>query len=58
MAKISELPAAGPLTGTETMPIVQGGDMVQAPFAEVVGAIADEGDAQIARVTTDRKSVV
>lgn len=53
MAKISELPAAGPLTGTETMPIVQGGDMVQAPFAEVVGAIADEGDAQIARVTTE-----
>lgn len=53
MAKISELPLAAPLTGPETMPIVQDGEMVRAPFSEVLGAIADEGDAQVLRVTTE-----
>lgn len=36
MAKISELPLAAPLTGTETVPIVQGGAMAQAPFGEML----------------------
>lgn len=52
MAKISELPAAGPLTGTETMPIVQGGAMKQAPFADVLDAIDDAGSTQVAAVNT------
>ncbi|MFN3456469.1 MAG: hypothetical protein ACK4Z8_02690 [Novosphingobium sp.] len=50
MSKISQLPAAGPLTGTETMPIVQDGDMVQAPFANVLDEIDDAGGAQVAAV--------
>lgn len=36
MAKITELSAAGPLTGAELVPVVQGGEMVQAPFADVL----------------------
>lgn len=53
MAKISELPASGPLTGNETMPIVQGGAMKQAPFAGVIDAITVSGDAQVARVEAE-----
>lgn len=36
MAKISELPVAGPLTGEEAMPIVQGGAAKQVPFDTVL----------------------
>lgn len=50
MSKISELPAAGPLTGTETMPLVQDGTAKQAPFADVLASIGTEADTQIARV--------
>lgn len=35
MAKISLLPLAGPLNGSETMPIVQSGAMKQAPIADI-----------------------
>lgn len=44
MAKISELPSAAPLTGTETMPIVQGGVTKQAEFSEVLASIDEAGN--------------
>nr|DAI68393.1 MAG TPA: hypothetical protein [Caudoviricetes sp.] len=53
MAKITELPAAGPLTGAETMPVVQDGETKQAEFSEVLAAIGAEGDVQVARVTAE-----
>lgn len=50
MAKISELPLAGPLTGAETMPIVQNGEMAQAPFSDVLASIGDAGDQAILEI--------
>jgi hypothetical protein len=45
MAKITGLPLSGPLTGTETMPIVQGGFMKQAPVSDVCFRIAKDSEA-------------
>lgn len=50
MAKISLLPAAGPLTGAETMPIVQDDETKQARFSDVLAVIEAEGDVQVVRV--------
>lgn len=55
MAKITEAPLAGPLTGAETMPIVQDGDMKRVPFDTVLdtqmAAVGAAGDAKIALAT-------
>lgn len=42
MAKITELPAAGPITGTDTLPIVQGAGMFKTPVNALMAAIEAE----------------
>lgn len=62
MAKISELPTAGPLTGAETMPIVQDGDMKRVPFdtvlAQQLATLVDEGAIQTSAVTVAGTTLV
>ena len=41
MAKITELPLAGPLSGAETVPLVQGDEMKQAAIGELVDAAVE-----------------
>ncbi|MBA4353569.1 MAG: hypothetical protein C0409_02645 [Novosphingobium sp.] len=57
MAKISELPAAGPLTGAELMPVVQGGQAKQAPFGEILtqqqAVLAAAASVQITALQTE-----
>lgn len=43
MTKISQLPAAGPITGTEMVPVVQGGVTKQAAFSGLVGPMGPTG---------------
>lgn len=56
MAKITELPTAGPIAGEETLPIVQDGETKQAPYSDLVdaltGAVAHEGAAQLTAIAT------
>lgn len=51
MPKISELPLAGPLTGAEALPVVQGGNTRRANIVDflqgAVGAAIDEAVAQV-----------
>lgn len=54
MAKISLLDPAGPLTGAETMPIVQGGDTRRVPFLDVLDVIEAAGAEQLAALTAER----
>lgn len=44
MTKITELPDAGPITGLETLPIVQGGQTRQAPIGLVIGAAEEQAN--------------
>lgn len=48
---ISALPAAGPLSGTEQIPLVQGGVTSRAPAAALVGPAGPKGGANLSIVT-------
>lgn len=56
MAKVSLLDEAGPLTGAETMPIVQDGEMKRVPFDTVLdqqlAVLAAAGEIQTAAAAT------
>ncbi len=53
MPMITDLPTAGPLTGTEVLPILQDGQTVKAEFSAVLDAIEEAGDSVISAIEAE-----